>query len=809
MPFPQPSEYDDAIQNPATAFIDVGLQQGVNDGPLRFGMPGPVASGNFAVVYRFRCGTERYAVKCFTRQPPKDQTQRFSSIHNHLIASRLNCATGFQFLPRGIRIRGMFYPVLKMEWLDAPTLLEFVPRNIHDRDSFRQLSEAFLLVCEELRKNEIAHGDLQHGNLLVSAGGLKIIDYDGMCVPGTAGLPSEEDGLPHYQHPCRQGGRLAPNFDHFPSLVIWISLYALSLDPSLWGRHVREEERLLFRKDDFSNPQGSALFRELLSYRDERLSKAVNALLNACGVFDLAQIPPLTDIVSSESIVVDPDWWREQVPSVPGATSNEPKIPIKNAPPDWMQPELPPPLPARFGYSMIWDRVFAYAYISAFAVGGVGAYAGTVPTSLLVVGSYTLGALVGWRLLASYRATPALAEKVQCAKSLRHALAQLADYETQIQKWISEQESIIVNNAKPVEELETRLAQLQADSRQRQVDLDLQLRAILQKLSSECQQIDSKERYDLQKVNEDAQKLQAAFTDRLRCIDADYSRINADTSIQINELNREKVKSKDARLKSLCDDFVRAELMKIPISASSIASLTESNVFDLRNFGIRYAGDFINCSPTTRYGASYPVYLIVKADGSRVKVPGIGAKRADSLMEWRREHVQRTLRRAPSALPQNIVDAIDREIEERQKILRLRVSRAAAEATQLRNQAQESNKNQVAELRIIEAQIRQTAMTGRSSLKTRENQERQIAESHKAEALGLINREIWQLQSIIGPAKHKVDKLKSDYQKLLAGTTEELRKLRISVSSYERELSIYRNIRWQSYLLRVFAFAKE
>jgi hypothetical protein len=111
MPFPQPSEYDDAIQNPLSAFLDTELKQGVNDGPLRFGMPGPVASGNFAVVYRFRCGAHRYAVKCFTRQPPDDQTQRFSSIHTHLENSRLNCVAAFQFLPRGIRVKGNHYPV--------------------------------------------------------------------------------------------------------------------------------------------------------------------------------------------------------------------------------------------------------------------------------------------------------------------------------------------------------------------------------------------------------------------------------------------------------------------------------------------------------------------------------------------------------------------------------------------------------------------------------------------------------------------------------------------------------------------------
>lgn len=45
MPLPQPTEYDDAIQNPRSAFADAELKNSTNDGPLRFGMPGPVASG--------------------------------------------------------------------------------------------------------------------------------------------------------------------------------------------------------------------------------------------------------------------------------------------------------------------------------------------------------------------------------------------------------------------------------------------------------------------------------------------------------------------------------------------------------------------------------------------------------------------------------------------------------------------------------------------------------------------------------------------------------------------------------------------
>ena len=812
MPFPQPSEYDDAIQNPGTAFADAELKQGVNDGPLRFGMPGPVASGNFAVVYRFRCGARRYAVKCFTRQPPKDQEKRFSSIHNHLLTSRLNCATEFQFLPRGILVRGTFYPILKMEWLEAPTLLDFVPKNIHDRDVFRQLSEAFLAVCGELRKNQIAHGDLQHGNLLVLAGGLKIIDYDGMCVPGTAGLPSEEDGLPHYQHPCRRGGRLSPNFDHFPSLVIWISLYALSVDPSLWMRYVREDERLLFSKDDFANPQGSAIFRELLSYGDERLSKAVTALRDACAARDLANVPPLTDIVSSVSVVIDPEWWREQVPSGAGTSSDELVTPSKHGQPDWMQPDQPPPLPARFGYSIIWDRVFAYTYVIAVVVAGTAVFVGAIPAALLIIGVPGIGALVGARLLGSYKESPLVKQKTQCTVKLKQATLQLADYEVRLRQWKTDQESLIEEKARPVKEQEAKLTQLQARCRQQQAEFDVQLQGILQTLSTERQQIDSRERQALQAVTNEVRQMDAALAERLRRIDADNNKTAADATVQIDDLRREKEKKKEARFKALCDEFVRAELMQIPIRAASVASLTGTNIHDLRDKGIRYAGDFINCDAVTsitNIGAGSTVYFIVKADGSRIKIPGIGAKRAIGLIDWRRELVRRALGRAPTSLPQPIIDAIERETEERRQDLTRRVIAANAEASRLRNEAQATqNMHRTARVNI-EANVRKTATASRAALDRRKEQERQNAAARKAEALSPFEREIWQLQSVINPAKHKVDQLRGEYHQLLAGTKVESGSLRFNVSALQREITQFHNIHAGRYLARVLAFASE
>lgn len=59
------------------------------------------------------------------------------------------------------------------------------------------------------RKANLAHADLQHGNvLLVPAGaggrlGLKLIDYDGIFVPAQSGIRTGEVGPPAFQYPQR------------------------------------------------------------------------------------------------------------------------------------------------------------------------------------------------------------------------------------------------------------------------------------------------------------------------------------------------------------------------------------------------------------------------------------------------------------------------------------------------------------------------------------------------------------------------------------------------------------------------------
>src|SRR5262245_25344785 len=123
MTWPTGQEYSDAVQNPRQAFEDSELRGGRIETD-HLGLPRP-RSGNFAVVYKLECDKRTWAVKCFTREV-EDQRRRYTEISAHLRRSALPYTVGFDYLERGIRVRGQWFPVLKMEWVPGDPLIKFI-----------------------------------------------------------------------------------------------------------------------------------------------------------------------------------------------------------------------------------------------------------------------------------------------------------------------------------------------------------------------------------------------------------------------------------------------------------------------------------------------------------------------------------------------------------------------------------------------------------------------------------------------------------------------------------------------------------
>ena len=288
--------YQAAVQHPSTAFADQQLRTAqVTNGPL--GLPRAVA-GNFAVTYQLRAGTRQWAVRCFHREAA-DRASRYAAISQTLAKLHGGPLVPIEYLDPGVRVGTAWYPITKMPWIEGYPLNRSVEAALSRPATLRNLERRFVELVTTLRAGGIAHGDLQHGNILVeSAGSLRLVDYDGMFVPALHGRAASECGDPNYQHP-RRGLQFDAELDRFAALVIVVALRALASAPRLWQTY-NTGDNLLFRRADFANPSQSALFGELAGIAEVR--DLARALAQAARD-DYARVPLVQDLLAPPRLV--------------------------------------------------------------------------------------------------------------------------------------------------------------------------------------------------------------------------------------------------------------------------------------------------------------------------------------------------------------------------------------------------------------------------------------------------------------------------------------------------------------------------
>jgi hypothetical protein len=289
--FPSAGDYMEAIQSPKACFslADLRQAQPIID-PL--GLPA-VHAGNFAYVFKLRLATgTEIAARCFARFLG-DRQRRYNTMSRYVGELCLRCLAGFAYEPRGIRVRGAWYPLLRMDWVNGIPLNRHVEQMVDDQAALRRLSVQWRQLVSNLERHRIAHGDLQHGNVLVepATGGLRLVDYDAMWVPSFVnGLGAAELGHRNFQHPARSRSDFGPNLDRFSALVIYTAIRALAERSDLWERY-DNGENLLFVAADFQEPSRSRLLTELLELPTP-LPDLARLLRWCCGI-DLARIPAL------------------------------------------------------------------------------------------------------------------------------------------------------------------------------------------------------------------------------------------------------------------------------------------------------------------------------------------------------------------------------------------------------------------------------------------------------------------------------------------------------------------------------------
>ncbi len=329
MAWPAPTDFRDAVQNPENCFEVQDLAQGTAS-VTRMGTP-MVFSGNFACVFRLETPGGNVAVRCFTREV-KDQQERYGHLSSYLAGVRPEFLVGFEYVERGIRIKGDWYPIVRMDWAEGDRLDKFIGDHLDRPDIFMDLAARWRGVNGTLRGLGIAHNDLQHGNVMVQEqGALRLVDYDGIYLPRFEGEPSPEIGHRHYQHPKRTSQDYFDGIDNFPSLVVYLTFLALRADPQLWDRFYNQEN-MLFSRDDFADPANSDCFKALKASPDANVAGLADVLEGFCSR-TVDQVPSLEEAL--RGVTVAPS----SAPAPP-SPSNAPAPPAP-AP----APAPPPPAP--------------------------------------------------------------------------------------------------------------------------------------------------------------------------------------------------------------------------------------------------------------------------------------------------------------------------------------------------------------------------------------------------------------------------------------------------------------------------------
>ncbi|HEX8281871.1 MAG TPA: Ada metal-binding domain-containing protein [Pyrinomonadaceae bacterium] len=292
--WPTARHYAEAVQCPAVCFAEPSLKV-LMPAVDRLGMP-LVTSGQFAYVFKLNPASagESLAVRCF-RGFLGDRGERYRALDEHLAAHHIPALPRFQYLRDGVLVAGRRYPVLLMEWVEGPTLDVYLDEAVGRREALLHLADEWVSLVAALREAGIAHGDLQHGNIIVERGGrLRLVDLDGMYVPALEGFRASEVGHQHYQHPARDPAHFSSDTDNFSALVVYLSLSALAERPELWREH--HDENLIFTRADFADPDASALFAKVEAMGGEH-ARLAGVLKDACRAHP-SETPPLTDLVA-------------------------------------------------------------------------------------------------------------------------------------------------------------------------------------------------------------------------------------------------------------------------------------------------------------------------------------------------------------------------------------------------------------------------------------------------------------------------------------------------------------------------------
>ncbi|MFD8518757.1 hypothetical protein ACFV2D_01885 [Streptomyces capillispiralis] len=682
--FPTGANYVEALQNPTLCFEDPDLKHGtVQQSPVL----GPKAiSGNFASVFSITApGGQRYALKCFTRDSStlEARYQAISKALADLTPSGLSqpWPVGIEYLPRGVLVTGEWYPALKMAWVEGISLITWVERNVRDTAAVLRTAERFAALVADLERVGVAHGDLQHGNLLVAADStLRLVDYDGMYVPALKGQGATENGHRNYQSPTRTSADFGPAMDRFSAWIIYLSLVAIATDPTVWDQlHDNDGEFLLLKEDDFKEPRSSLAWSLLLTHSDPAL-RALATQAHGHLTAAAQAIPPLTTA---------------------GATPTPRPAPVATQPggaPSWLAGHIPQPgntpaasgagtgTAARTGFAR---RRPADIIAGVFALTGSAAPATLTATSMLPSGymaAAQLGALLlsGGALHATRRSRP----EAQASKARLLVLQQ--------------QVTALADSVAAAQKIRQEIEALNAASTSRDTQISQQIKSLQTELRDE----------------------QSRITVKL-------NKETGDLRTKLSGLTAKEQKQLNAALASVVRTHIQDQLRRTSIQdAKKLSNMGSGTVTNLIAAGIRTAADFtgVRYVQGSRYG-NRDAYLI-RSNGHQVKVPGVGEVRAAALESWRASLEQRARKSAPTSVGVQERAAIRQQFAARKKKYEAEITQAENAARHKRDQLQQRVTTRLQQANIEKQQHQAATQQQRAVLLQRQAQLADATNAH-------------------------------------------------------------------------------
>ena len=768
MSWPNHQDYNEAIQNPRFCFADSELQRGSPVlSPL--GLP-IVIAGGFADVYQMNCNGRKYAVRCFTRYHP-DQEKRYAIISKCLQNTRLPYMVDFSFIKDGIKIRDQWYPILKMEWIDGETLDTYVEKNLKNPQIIQNLAERFLDIIIGLRRHSIAHSDLQHGNVLVVNGDLRLIDYDGMYVPGLEGMSSHELGHRNYQHPCRTERDFEPYLDNFSTWVIYLSLLALSVEPNLWSQTRRGDEQLLFSREDFEHPESSRSLLILRRVGDPSI-RSLTAVFETFTHLEISQIPPLDKTQMSQGTSqqattgAGPDWLTDYVTFGTSAATDKQRRSSSSRDASWIVDHLEPLSAVSTSASVMPERLSLAAFA---AVGGLLVYTaagGFVPP---VIATSTIGGGFSLLLLMftlRFRRIPEVSQREKLARKRDEVQLEAQKIEGGANETIVRRNRLDQNARQKADEIK----QQQQDCAQRQQQ---EINEIARELTNMLSNFDAQQRAFDQTEKNNIDILQSTLQKNL-----------TDLNQQKQLLNKEETDEIIHAQHGLQSQALTSRLANYSLESASIPGVGAELKRRLSEKGIKTAADIVNVHTTsTSWGRYFEGITYIEVPGrGRIHVEGVGPKKAAALLSWRQKLASRFQVVTSQSLPVEIENRIRSKYQDRRRVLDRQEVDIKRDAERSEVMVRSKYQSDCQSLNRQRTDANEASRKKQESVRVKYRQEQES-----------LAKKLRDVQDSLTKEREELDKRLSEEKKSLSEKQWELAKI-------QRDVAAYQQISFRSYL---------